>query len=147
MEAFAAVSLASSVVQFVDFALNVVSKGRHIYHAGDGTISDNHDLEIVANDLLLLQTRLDEATSSSGSAASNKAEDHGMKDLLAVAQNSAKDLLLRLNMAKVQGRFRRWKSLRQALKSVWSKKEVDSMFQRLELLKQQLQLRIIVTLR
>jgi hypothetical protein len=147
MEAIVAVGLAGNIIQVVDLAIRIVSKGHHIYHSGDGTLSENHDIEIVANDLLILQTRLDEAAASNSQEGSKYEDDQGLDDIGSAAQELARDLLFRLNMAKVQGRFRRWKSLRQALKSVWSKKEIDSMFQRLQWLKQQMQMRIIVALR
>ena len=60
---------------------------------------------------------------------------------------AAEKLLKKLNMAKAQGRFRRWKSLRQALKSVWSKAEVEEMARILHGFRSELQLRIMISLR
>jgi hypothetical protein len=70
-----------------------------------------------------------------------------LKDLGEAAKALASKLLERLNMAKAQGRFRRWKSLRQALKSVWYKKDIDEMAGRLARMQEQLQTRVLVSLK
>ena len=58
MDPITALGVAGSIVQLVDFGIKVVSKGNKIYHSGDGSTAENHDLENVANDLVLIQTRL-----------------------------------------------------------------------------------------
>lgn len=57
-ETLAAVSLAGNIVNFLDFGLKIVFKGREIYLANDGTLSEHNDLEAVTRDLLLLQTQM-----------------------------------------------------------------------------------------
>ena len=52
MDPLTALSIAGSVVQFVDFAITVVSKGNRIYRSGGGLSEKHHDLEIVCKDLL-----------------------------------------------------------------------------------------------
>ena len=58
MESIAVLGLAASIINIVDFATKVVSKGNKIYHAGDAGLSENHDLELATNDLLLLHNKL-----------------------------------------------------------------------------------------
>lgn len=109
MEALAALSLASTIVQFVDFSIKIVSKGFKIYHSGDGSLSENNDLEIVVNDLVLLQARLQCATT--GSDTDNPFSDEAsLLSLRTTANELAANLLDRLNMVKAQGKHRRWKA-------------------------------------
>jgi hypothetical protein len=147
MDPFTALGIASSVVQFVDFSINVVSKGNKIYHSGDGSLAENHDLEAVANDLLLLQTKLQQSVRPASSETQLAEDDRALEDLGEAAKALASKLLERLNMAKAQGRFRRWKSLRQALKSVWYKKDIDEMAGRVARMQEQLQTRVLVSLK
>lgn len=70
--------------------------------------------------------------------------DQALAGLGATSKQVARTLLEQLNKAKAQGRFRRWKSLRQALKSVTSKSEVDDLAKRLVILRDQFNLRILI---
>ncbi|CZR67693.1 uncharacterized protein PAC_17592 [Phialocephala subalpina] len=67
--------------------------------------------------------------------------------LTGTASELAKTLLTRLNMVKAQGRWRRWKSFRRAIKSVSSQKDIDNLSQRLTLVKDELHIHILVMLR
>lgn len=147
MDPITAIGIAGSIVQFVDFGLKVVSKGNHIYRSGDGTLSEDHDLEVLTRDLVLFNARMQCALQPAEPVAGLSQTDQALKDLSATSKELAEKLLERLNMVKAQGRFRRWKSFRQALKSVWSKTQIDEMARRLSLVKEQLQLRILVSLR
>jgi hypothetical protein len=132
MEPFTAIGLAASIINIVDFALRIVSKGNKIYHSCDGVHSDHGDLELVANDMLLLQNKLQVASSPFVQEAKLNDDDRALHELSTAANEVAAQLLQKMNKAKVQGRFRRWKSLRQAVKSVWSKPEVDGMATRFD---------------
>jgi hypothetical protein len=63
------------------------------------------------------------------------------------ASGLAEKLMGFLNKAKIRGKNRRWKSLRQAIKGVTSKAEVDSMTERLNSYKSEFQLRLVANLR
>ena len=147
MEPVTALGVAASIVNIVDFAIEVVSKGNKIYHSGDGSLSENHDLEVITNDMLLLQNKLQTSSSELIQGKNLNEDDKALRDLSTAANDIADQLLAGLNKVKVQGRFRRWKSLRQAVKSVWSKREVDEMANRLAKIKHQIQMRLMVSLR
>jgi len=147
MDPLSALSIAGTVVQFVDFGLNIVSKGRRIYRSGNGTLSEYHDLELLTNDLLTLQAKLRCSIPSHTPDRKSSADDAALETLCTTSGDLAGTLLERLNMAKAQGRYRAWKSFRQALKSVWSKKAIDEMVERLLAVRDQLQFRVLVSLR
>ena len=127
MEPLAALSAAGAIVQFVDFGMRVVSKGNQIYHFGDGSLDGNHDLEVVTNDMLVLQTKIDQVAQPSDTETQRVDGGVAFERLNASANELARTLLSRLSMVKAQGRFRRWKSFRQAIKSVSSQKEIDNL--------------------
>jgi hypothetical protein len=147
MEALAAVSIAGNIVQFVEFGLRVLCKTREIYRSTDDCLAENQDLEIVTNDLVILQRKLQASRNSTNNPDSMPEHDKDLESLNHACAELAGNLLEKLNMAKAQGRFRRWKSLRQAVKSVWSKSEVDAMARRLESFRSQLQMRILISLK
>lgn len=147
MDPLSALSIAAAVVQFLDFGLRVISKGNQIYRSGDGSTDENRDLEVVTNDLLVLQTRLDQTGQRADQDRRPTEDEVILRRLSTTANELAKELLTRLNMVKAQGRFRRWKSFRQAIKSVSSQKEINSLARRLSIIKEELQIQILVTLR
>ena len=147
MDPLSCLSIASNIVQFVDFGLQVVSKGNQIYRSVNGALAENLDLEIVTNDLLILQAKLRSFRNTPSYAEAVSNDTRALEILSQACADLARKLLEKLNMAKAQGRFRRWKSLRQALKSVWSKQDIDEMAKRLQGFRSELQLHILVTLK
>jgi len=61
LDALTAVSLASAIIQIVDFSTRVISKCRHIYKDIDGALPEHHKLEIVTQDLTRLSKKLEDA--------------------------------------------------------------------------------------
>jgi hypothetical protein len=146
LDPMSALSLAGNIVQFVDFSCKIVSKGRRIYLSANGTLPKNLELEVVTDDLahLALQLRNDGAKAAELS--------HDEKSLYAISEECSKiaeELLGRLEKLKVKSdaKQRGWKSLRQALKSVWSKEELDELSERLSIFRDQLQFHILVSMK
>jgi hypothetical protein len=59
MDPLSALSLATSIVQFVDFATKIVHGTRQIYQTGVGAAAENADIALCASELHNLCTRLD----------------------------------------------------------------------------------------
>ena len=147
MEALSALSLASNIVQFLEFGLRVLSKGNKIYRSIDGALDENLDLEIVTNDLLIMQTKLKRTLLASNNMQLTPDDVEAFNTMSEACAGVAEKLLERLNMVKVQGRFRRWKSLRQALKVVWSKKDIENIKNTLQSFRSEMQIHLLVSLR
>lgn len=147
MDPISALGIAGCIVQFVDFGIKIVSKGNKIYHSGDGSLAENHDLELVANDLVVIQTKLRCSLRPLDISGRLSEGDQALGDLSTAADQVAGVLLDRLNKVKAQGRFRRWNSLRQALKSISSKKDIEELASRLNMLRDQVETRVVVGLR
>ena len=58
LDPLSAVSLAATVVQFVDFSSKIVSKGYHLYTSAGGALPENARLGYVIEDLRSVTTRL-----------------------------------------------------------------------------------------
>ncbi|KAF8536103.1 hypothetical protein BDD12DRAFT_749607 [Trichophaea hybrida] len=124
IERLAAIGLVGNIIKFVDFSSKILSKTQQIYRSADGALSENIDTELVTNDLVKM---------SAG---------------LRVSLNScAKELLDALEKLKADGRKRKWKSVRKALRAVWSKEEIDGIQKRLSSFRDEINLHIVVDLR
>jgi hypothetical protein len=58
LDPMSAVSLAATIVQFVDFSSKIVSKGYHLYKSADGVLPENERLRYVITDLKSLNSKL-----------------------------------------------------------------------------------------
>jgi hypothetical protein len=140
MDPLSALSLAAALVQFVDFTSKIVSKGYHIYNTTDGAIPQNVALEFIVTDLQNLNARL----KHHGTLSCATKDEQALEDLSASCTILANELVDRLNKLKVAGdtKHRKWKSFRQALKTVWSKEELDAMANKLSEYRNQLEFHI-----
>jgi hypothetical protein len=135
-------SLASNIVQVVDFTGRVIAKCRHIHISGQ--LPEHHELEITTADLSRISTQLRGKTEPMkptdvrgfGLSEEMKHEqikewekEHALWELSDTCVRIADDLLGRLNKYKVpEGSARtRWKSFREALETVWKKKDLDEL--------------------
>jgi hypothetical protein len=146
LDPMTALSLAANVVQFVDFAGKIVSKGRRIYLSENGALPKNLELEVVTNDLLRLAQSLRNDGLSTGTLNDEEKSLQAMSD---ECSKIAEELLRRLEKLKIKSdaKQRGWKSLRQALKSVWNKEELDELSERLLQFRDQLQFHILVSMK
>jgi N-terminal domain on NACHT_NTPase and P-loop NTPases len=148
MAALDALSLAATIVQLVDFASKLVSKGYHVYRSADGALPHNLEMEAVAKDLSHLTARL-RSRKSLGNPSVLTEDERALEALAEKCSEIASTLLGRLDKLKVkkEERHRGWKSARQALKSVWNKKELDDLAQRLSNYRDQLQFSILFSMK
>lgn len=148
MDPFTALGLASNVIQIVDFSCKLVSKGQEIYKSVDGTSVENVDTEAVANDLDLLNTNLQRSLdASNNNNESLSKDDQSLVNLCGKCSELARELQAKLDSLKVAGKHRRWKSARQALKSVSGKDGIEQIANRLAAYRDEINLNITVSLR
>jgi hypothetical protein len=58
MDPFAAIGLASSIVQFVDYSTKLINGARDIYDSASGMTEHNKSLESIVNEMKLLSSKL-----------------------------------------------------------------------------------------
>lgn len=148
MDPFSALSLAATVVQFVDFSTKVISKGNALWKSYDGSLSENSELECVTLRFQNLTKNLRAQARQTG-PTHNANGDQSLENICESCIDIAEELCSRLNQLKVSPSHpqRRWKSIRQALKSVWSKEKLQELEGRLARFKDDLNLHIIVALK
>lgn len=154
LDPVSALSVAAAAIQFVQFSSHIVSKGRHIYNSSNGTIEDNDVTETVTLRLKELTQQLGKPRKSPINLNTPESDDmkkhqKQIKQICEECTNLSKTLLSRLQTLRVPAasEHRKWKSFRHALKSVWSKGEIDQMARRLRHLREELDSHIMFILR
>ena len=150
LDPLSALSVAASVVQFVDFASKIICKGKEVYTSIDGALQENMQNETVTVRLQEMTKRLKKPLVQVGSASEEERSQHRrLQQICKECAEISKELLEHLRDLKVPkgSEHRKWKSFRQALKSVWDKKAIDAMAKRLEGLRSELHTQILVALR
>ena len=139
MEALAILSLVGNVVQFVEFSSKLIAKSTELYRSSEGALGENIEVEAATNHLVLLNSKIkDSATTTS---------DDALDKLCESCKSTADELLAALDKVKVKGKQNRWKSIRKALRSVWSKEQIRELEGRLARLREELNLHVLVDLR
>jgi hypothetical protein len=139
METLAIISLVGNVVQFVDFSGKLIAKSTELYRSNEGALAENIDAETATNYLVLLSNKIKDAATI--------ASDDALKRLCESCKSTADELLAALDKVKVNGKQDRWKSIRKALRSVWSKEQICELEGRLARFREELNLHVIVDLR
>lgn len=147
MDPLSALSVASNVVQLVEFSAKLVSERQKIYKSAEGTVAENEEAETVTQDLNRLSDNLRHSLKNSQTTASLSEDDQSLIDLCEKCQVVAGDLLERLNKVKVSGKHRKWKSAFQALKNVSSSKDLEQLAARLETYRSEITLHTVVSIR
>lgn len=150
MEALAAVGLASSIVQFVDFATKIISKGYQYQRSADGVLDENAELQAVADSLdqlsKLLVTSKEKSFPSTRMIKKSK-ENEALKTVAMECQSIANVLSIAVDRLRISGNRTKWKSFRQALKSQWRKEEIEATLRRLRLAREDLIVHLLVVMK
>jgi hypothetical protein len=154
MDPLTALSVAGTVVQFVDFGSKLLGNTAHLYKSARGSLEATEELKLVTGDLQSVVTKLrNEPSMGLGGDSQPMTEDlQREKDVFLeicdMAANIADELLGRLKSLTVEQKgSRAFNSFKAALKAAWSKDEVASLRERLSTLKDSLQSRMMVSLR
>lgn len=142
-----ALSVAGFVVQLIDFSLTIISKSKDLYNSNNGILKENSETESVTIRLKHMAQRLQNMNSNEYDHDSLVRQDR-VREICKDSLEASDELLRHLGELKVPtwSEHRKWKSFRQALKSVWSKQAVDQMAKRLEVLRAELNTYILETI-
>jgi hypothetical protein len=140
LEPLTAISLVANIVQFIDFACKIVSEATEAYKSANGLSKENCDIETVTNDLVIISKSL---TASNAATSADPALDNLCVGCVAVSQ----ELLSALAKLKAGKDSAKWRSVRKALRSVWIKDKISSLEPRLGGFRDEVNLRIVVSLR
>ncbi|KAF2108395.1 hypothetical protein BDV96DRAFT_587714 [Lophiotrema nucula] len=141
LEALAAVSLAGTIVQFVQFSCSLLSLTASIKKSDDGLSSGHSDLQLIAGDINKFCAKF----------AVDNTVDPSLARIASRSQSVAKDLLSAIE--KITKKYdshektRGWEHFSQALKSIWNKKTINELMARVEALRDQMQLHLTSEIR
>lgn len=147
MDPLSALSIATSVAQFVDFTSKLVTGSYKIYKSASGASPAHSELRILTENLIDLNQRLNKSLTCSSTAGEPRTpHDEGLYNLCNECNGIAADLVAALERLRRQHRTV-WSSFRHALLMIWSEDEVNSLQQRVDSFRQQISMHILVTLR
>lgn len=143
MEPFTALSLASAIVQFVDFSSKILKTGCEVYRSSSGLAQEHVDLTELTTSLYSFQTRL------AASTATQNPDERALQDLVTKCTEISKQLLEVLRDLQVEGDglIRTWESLRQTIRSVGKKKEISRLERLLDEIGRQISSRLLYSIR
>ena len=150
MEALAAVSLASSVAQFVDFATKVISKGYPYQRSLDGVLDEHAELQATVGRLDQLSKGLvttNEIISLSDREEAYSKENEALEMVAMECRKIAKHLSTAVGCLQITGKHTKWKSSRQALKSQWKEEETEATLRKLQLAREDLIVHLLVVMK
>ncbi|KAK4198003.1 hypothetical protein QBC40DRAFT_341612 [Triangularia verruculosa] len=137
------VALAASIMQIIDLGTRVVKKGFDVYNSADGQLIEHGEIETVAKSLA------HSAAHIRGNFPANLTAHEREKHQIAIkCEQIATELLAALDGLKVKSRDRtgwprKWKSIRQALKTVWHEDRIAKLESRLDRCRQQMTFNIL----
>lgn len=143
LDPFSALSLAATIVQFVDFSSKLISDTAELYRSAEGNLASNIELSTIVTDLSTLSSDL-EVRDRDQSAYSK--DERALTNLAVQCRELSTKLLDILGDLRVKGPHKKWKSVRRALRSVWKESEIREIQKRLDSFRSQLTLRPAATL-
>jgi hypothetical protein len=152
MDPLSALSVAGTIVQFVEFGNGLLNNGYGLYKSSSGALAVNQELELITADLQSVLSKLGNPVIATGLPGPISEDEHkdqlSFKDVCDGAASIAKELLERLETLKLRGKkYRKFESLQKALQNLWSKEEVIGIKNRLDAFRQALNTRILLSLR
>ncbi|KAL6892126.1 hypothetical protein GGI43DRAFT_414173, partial [Trichoderma evansii] len=142
MDPISALSVIAAAARFVDWSRQIVCKSREIHDSIEGISKENLGSQTVT----LRLKELTKTIQSSQEAANIHAANSRLQQICNNCSSISDELLKHLHRLKVpeDSEHRKWKSFRQAMKSVCSKKEIDGMASSLAVLRAELDTEVLV---
>lgn len=145
-EPLVALSIATAVIQFVDFGTKLISKGKELYESADGVLADHAEVAAVSSRLVDLTKGLSASVEISTTKQPSPAEI-ALRQVSLDCQGCAAQFILAIDDLRVPCQRRKWKSFRQALKSVWKEKGIEEQMIKLDRLRQLVIVHLLVVVK
>jgi hypothetical protein len=149
LDPMTALSVATSVFQFVDFSAKLISKGRELYKSAEGVLSDHAEQAAISSRLADLTRGLSVSIDICAGAATKRLSpaEKALQEVTVECLECAEDFTLAIDGLRVTGNHRKWKSFRQALKSVWKKEGIEVRLVKLDRLQQLIIVHLLVVVK
>jgi hypothetical protein len=150
MEPLSALSIASAVIQIVDFSSKVIAKTREVYLSADGSIEESTLLEDASSNLEDLMSGLKKDIAWRSSKVGNPSQKTSEQQLVRLAEDSqtaAGDLREVLKNLKSRNDGSDRGAVAHALRSVLGEKKVTALKEKLDEIRKQIDTTLLVALR
>jgi hypothetical protein len=154
MDPLSALSIAASAVQFIQFGCSLVSKSKEIFRSNDGRTLEHNECERAVDRLLELTGKLETPPKETGDVTAalgipGSGATGAIKDICDNCIAIGRELRTGLEKLKLKegASHRQWKSFRQALKSIFSKGDLDKLEARLLACRKELDSHLIANIR
>lgn len=129
MDPLTALSLAGTIVQFVQFAAQIVQATV----SGASPVQEELETRTLALRDLITKLRIQRSPGNVYTSLPSAADppDKTLQSLCDGCADIADELLARLERLKVEGKHKLWKNFQKAIESQWSQKELESLSRRL----------------
>ena len=147
MDPMSIISLTGNIIQFVQFAAQLVSKGRKISESKEGALIDHVDLSATATHLVDLSKHVSGSLRTLDSSRSPSTTDQKLRAVCQECSTIASELIAVLERLRLHGKRSKWRSTRQAFKSICGQKTVNDLKTRLDSFRGVLDTTLLVALR
>ncbi|PVH83511.1 hypothetical protein DL98DRAFT_615812, partial [Cadophora sp. DSE1049] len=145
LEPLTAFSLAGTVVQFVDFSCKIFSTAKELSQSKNGTSEEIYNHEVITRDLLGMSEKLETSVQEDFvEGVSYGGSDQALKKLCEGCQSLSKTMLKRLEKLKIQDGAGKRTTLKQAVKTMWSQKEIGQIAAQLATYQRQMETHVLV---
>lgn len=120
LDPLTAVSLATTVVQFVDFTSKVISKTSELRNSAYVNSNEVYSAEVVTSNLVNLSEKLKDGLRIAEATGPLLEDDQALENLCNACIGVSEKMLHRLKGLKIQQGDGKWKTMIQAIKTVWS---------------------------
>lgn len=150
LDPLTAISLASSVVQFTDFGIKLITGSFKLYKTSNGVSADNADLETAIDQVRNLAARVILPFDKTGEPMSG--DEKELRELVKSCDVTASDLLSVLHDLRVKrpaGPGRMLESFRKvvAAQTPWNKDKIAALSKRLQMLQESIFRQVHVMMR
>jgi hypothetical protein len=146
LDPLSAVSLAGTVLQFVEFTGKLLTNAHELLKSPEGALESNMQLEFLAADLRRISQNL-RAPFHEVALGCDPKEEEDLRQVCAGCDDVATELSARLGGLKRNGTHQKWSSLQKAIKTAWTQDEVNALISRMAAYRDAIQLHILVGLR
>jgi hypothetical protein len=150
MDPLSCLAVVTSVIQVLDFSAKLITSTYAIqkYKAKAKGSEHANNTRTIADRLRRLTGHLNDSLQSSATVVSPSSDHNEDLSRLCVECNEVSDqLVAALDALEAHGNQELWNSFRQALKTFWTQGEIDALQKRLDSLRQQISMYVLVTIR
>ena len=127
MDPITALSVTCNTLQLFDVAFKLVSGAKTVYNSPEGMTTETQSLEAIA----------DNVTQLSNSIIMEDSFPPALKGVGRLSKGVAADLLNVLQNLKAKQPYTKWESFKVALKTIWTKKQIQDFLNRIQQLQSQ----------